>query len=133
MQIPAPTQQPAPGVTIPIAQAQLLKQCILVRTRCGHSMTIVPINAFPRWGEYRRDTQIAINRLLSRHQSLGVTIPTPISRHHPNWTKQLSSTSPKPGWIWLSGTETINEYLRHMPDVTTTPPANQTRLPIPLQ
>lgn len=122
MQITAPEHMPAPGLTIPIAEAQLVKNSILTRTRCGYSMTVVPVNAFPRGDDYSRATRAAINALLKQATNLSLTIPTPTSRQHPNWIKQMGSGSPKPGWIWLSDTETINEHLAQMPDVQCHPP-----------
>lgn len=122
MQITAPETRPEPGVTMPIAEARLIKTGIIARTRCGHDFTIVPINAFPRGDEYSSLTKAVINAMLRQATNLSLTIPTPTSMQHPNWIKHLSKGTAKPGWLWISDTETINEHLAQMPDVQTSPP-----------
>lgn len=122
MQITAPETRPEPGVTIPIAEARLIKSGIIARTRCGHDFSIVPINAFPRGESYSRATRSAINELLKQSGNLSLTIPTPTSMQHPNWIKHLSKGTAKPGWLWISDTETVNmQMLRHK-DVEAAPP-----------
>jgi hypothetical protein len=119
-----PSGCPLPGVTFESnGRVDLAGSSILVGIDSHRTMEIVPIDCFPGScldpdGRSVLSVELAfspsergrVERAIAAADSVMVTIPEPyvLSR---DWMTELASSDPKPGYVWISETETVTDVL----------------------
>lgn len=125
-----PSERPAPGITFEAQTAFYLESSLIVGidTRVVEIVSIdcYPCSRFEEEQPTQQSVRAKINSAIDSASEIHVTIPEPTetARH---WFRDLSTPTPKPGWVWIDSAETISDTLvgaglrSATPDYPTTP------------